>query len=91
MMFTCTVKKNTLPAITHIDQSARVQTVNREMNPKIHMLLNSFYKAYGCPVLLNTSFNVMGEPIVCSPQDALSTFEKSGLDYCVIGNYLIKK
>lgn len=91
MMFTCTVKNNTLPAITHIDQSARVQTVNREMNPKIHMLLNSFYKAYGCPVLLNTSFNVMGEPIVCSPQDALSTFEKSGLDYCVIGNYLIKK
>ena len=91
MMFTCTVKNNTLPAITHIDQSARVQTVNRDMNPKIHMLLNSFYKAYGCPVLLNTSFNVMGEPIVCSPQDALSTFEKSGLDYCVIGNYLIKK
>ena len=91
MMFTCTVKNNTLPAITHIDQSARVQTVNREMNPKIHMLLNSFYKAYGCPVLLNTSFNVMGEPIVCSPKDALSTFEKSGLDYCVIGNYLIKK
>ena len=91
MMFTCTVKNNTLPAITHIDQSARVQTVNRDMNPKIHMLLNSFYKAYGCPVLLNTSFNVMGEPIVCSPQDALSTFEKSGLDYCVLGNYLIKK
>ena len=91
MMFTCPVKNNTLPAITHIDQSARVQTVNREINPKICMLLNSFYKAYGCPVLLNTSFNVMGEPIVCSPQDALSTFEKSGLDYCVIGNYLIKK
>ena len=91
MMFTCPVKNNTLPAITHIDQSARVQTVNREINPKICMLLNSFYKAYGCPVLLNTSFNVMGEPIVCSPKDALSTFEKSGLDYCVIGNYLIKK
>lgn len=91
MMFTCPVKNNTLPAITHIDQSARVQTVNREINPKICMLLNSFYKAYGCPVLLNTSFNVMGEPIVCSPKDAVSTFEKSGLDYCVIGNYLIKK
>lgn len=91
MMFTCPVKNNTLTAITHIDQSARVQTVNREINPKICMLLNSFYKAYGCPVLLNTSFNVMGEPIVCSPKDAVSTFEKSGLDYCVIGNYLIKK
>lgn len=91
MMFTCPVKNNMLPAITHVDQSARVQTVNSEMNPKICMLLKIFYKAYGCPVLLNTSFNVMGEPIVCSPKDALSTFEKSGLDYCVIGNYLIKK
>lgn len=91
MMFTCPVKDNTLHAITHVDQSARVQTVNTEINPKICMLLNSFYKAYGCPVLLNTSFNVMGEPIVCSPRDALSTFDKSELDFCVIGNFLIKK
>ena len=91
MMFTCKVKDNTLPAITHVDQSARVQTVDSKTNPKICMLLNSFYKMYNCPVLLNTSFNVMGEPIVCSPKDALSTFEKSGLDYCVIGNFLINK
>lgn len=91
MMFTCKVKDNTLPAITHVDQSARVQTVDSITNPKIYMLLNSFNKMYNCPVLLNTSFNVMGEPIVCSPKDALSTFEKSGLDYCVIGNFLINK
>lgn len=91
MMFTCPVKDNTLHAITHVDRSARVQTVNMEINPKICTLLNRFYKAYGCPVLLNTSFNVMGEPIVCSPRDALYTFKKSGLDFCVIGNYIIKK
>lgn len=91
MMFTCGVKGDKLPAITHVDNSARVQTVKKSENPKFYELLNSFYKLTGCPVLLNTSYNVMGEPIVCSPVDALSTFYNSGLEYCVIGNYIIKK
>lgn len=91
MMFTCEVKGDNLPAITHVDNSARVQTVKKCENQKFYELLNSFYKLTGCPVLLNTSYNVMGEPIVCSPADALSTFYNSGLEYCVIGNYIIKK
>lgn len=91
MMFTCDVIDRNLPAITHVDNSARVQTVNRDSNPKMFMLLDTFNKRFSCPVLLNTSFNVMGEPIVCSPDDAISTFKKSGLDYCVIGNYILKK
>jgi carbamoyltransferase len=91
MMFTCGVKNDKLPAVTHVDNSARVQTVKQKDNPKFHELLNSFYRLTGCPVILNTSFNVMGEPIVCSPADALSTFYNSGLEYCVIGNYIVKK
>ena len=91
MMFTCGVREGELPAVTHVDNSARVQTVKKSENPKFYELLNSFYKLTGCPVLLNTSYNVMGEPIVCSPADAISTFYNSGLEYCVIGNYIIKK
>lgn len=91
MMFTCAVNKSNLPAITHVDNSARVQTVSHADAPKFHQLIKIFYELTGCPVLLNTSFNVMGEPIVCSPKDAILTFNKSGLEYCVIGNFLIKK
>ena len=91
MMFTCEVKNDKLPAITHVDNSARVQTVSYNSNPLFHTLLTSFNELTSCPVLLNTSFNVMGEPIVCTPEDAISTFQKSGLDNLVIGNYIIAK
>ena len=91
MMFTCDVKNDQLPAITHVDNSARVQTVSYNSNPLFHKLLSSFNEVASCPVLLNTSYNVMGEPIVCTPEDAINTFLKSGLDYLVIGNYIVAK
>lgn len=91
MMFTYNVATNNLPAVTHVDSSARIQTVSEKDNPLYYLLLKCFHDQTGCPVLLNTSFNVMGEPIVCTPQDAINTFLKSGLDYLVIGNFIIKK
>lgn len=91
MMFTVPVKTDSLPAITHVDGTARIQTVTKSDNPLYHRLLSAFYRLTGCPAILNTSFNVMGEPIVCSPADALVTFKKSGLDYLMIGNYIVSK
>lgn len=91
MMFTYPVIRNTIPAVTHIDGSARVQTVSKKENELYYKLLKSFMTLTGCPVLLNTSFNVMGEPIVCSPKDAVNSFRKSGIDYLIIGNYIVKK
>lgn len=91
MMFTVPVKTDGLPAITHVDGTARIQTVTKSENPLYHRLLSAFYKRTGCPAILNTSFNVMGEPIVCTPSDALSTFKKSGLDYLIIDNYIVRK
>lgn len=91
MMFTVPVKTDILPAITHVDGTARIQTVTKSDNPLYHRLLSAFYSLTGCPTILNTSFNVMGEPIVCSPADALATFKKSGLDYLIIGNYIVSK
>lgn len=93
MMFTTSIKEgcNMIPAVTHIDGSARIQTVNRNDNQRLYTLLTEFYKQTRCPVLLNTSFNVMGEPIVCSPRDAIKTFSKSGIDILVINNYIIEK
>ncbi len=83
--------RSELNSITHVDFSARVQTVNKEFSPKFHQLLLAFKKLTGCSVLLNTSFNVRGEPIVCSPEDAISTFNKAELDILVMGNFLITK
>lgn len=83
--------RSDINSITHVDFSARVQTVNKEFNPKFHNLLLSFKKITGCSLLLNTSFNVRGEPIVCSPEDAINTFIKAELDVLVIGDFLIKK
>jgi carbamoyltransferase len=80
-----------IPAITHVDGTARLQTVHRETNPRFHQLLKEFEKLSGIPVLLNTSFNVMGEPIVESPQDAIRCFFSTGLDYLVLGNYIVSK
>jgi carbamoyltransferase len=77
--------------IVHVDNSARIQTVNKESNPLYWDLINEFYKLSGTPVILNTSFNVKGEPIVCSPVDAIRCFYSTGLDNLVIGNYLLSK
>jgi carbamoyltransferase len=78
-----------IPACTHVDGSARVQTVGRAVNPRFRALLESFDRWTGCPVLLNTSFNLAGEPIVASPDDALATAGAAGLDLLVIGDVLI--
>ena len=84
-------KKSVLPAITHVDGSARLQTVRKETNPRYHELLTKFGELSGAPVLLNTSFNIMGEPIVESPYDAIRCFFSTGLDVLVLGNYVIRK
>ena len=83
--------RSTLPTITHVDYSARIQTVERESNPLLYELLLRFEKATGCGVLVNTSFNVRGEPIVCTPDDAYRCFMNTEMDYLVMGNYLIKR
>jgi carbamoyltransferase len=83
--------RSTLPAITHVDYSARVQTVAAENNPRFHRLLSAFEKNTGCPVLVNTSFNVRGEPPVCTPEDAFRCFMRTEMDYLVLGNSLLDK
>lgn len=80
-----------LPAITHVDNSARLQTVSKKDNPLYHQLLLEFKKLTGCPILVNTSFNVRGEPIVATPSDAYRCFMKSGLDKLFIGNFVLEK
>src|SRR5262245_65103832 len=85
------VPRSDLPAITHIDYSARVQTVEREVAPNYYDLLKEFERQTGCPVLINTSFNVRGEPIVCTPADAYRCFMRTNLDYLVLGNFLLDK
>ncbi len=84
-------KRSTVPAITHIDYSARVQTVHKETNTKFYNLLNEFKKLTGCPMLVNTSFNIRGEPIVQSPEDAYKCFMGTDLDYLVIENFFLEK
>ncbi|MEM2121954.1 MAG: carbamoyltransferase [Candidatus Woesearchaeota archaeon] len=94
MLFVFSVRKNKqkiIPAVTHVDGTARIQTVSKEENPLYYDLIKEFYKITKIPVVLNTSFNVRGEPIVMSPKDALETFLKTGIDYLVIGNYFISK
>ena len=91
MMFTYTMRQRGFDAITHKDMSARAQILHRNYNEKLYALLEAFKEKTGCPMLLNTSFNVMGEPIVCTPEDAIRTFKNSGLDALVIGNNLIMK
>ena len=80
-----------IPAVTHVDYSARVQTVHRETNPRYHALLKAFKAKTGCPVIVNTSFNVRGEPIVCTPADAFRCFMGTDIDCLAIGNCLLKK
>ncbi len=83
--------RSEVPAITHIDYSARIQTVNKNDHPKYHALINRFYEKTGCPVIVNTSFNVRGEPIVQSPLDAYKCFMRTHIDILVLGNYLLYK
>lgn len=85
------VVRSTIPAVTHVDNSARIQTVQADANPRFHALLTRFKELTGCPVLVNTSFNVRGEPIVCSPKDALRCFLGTELDLLVCGNALLWK
>ena len=85
------VPRSTLPAITHLDYSARIQTVHSETNPRYHALLKQFEALTGCPILVNTSFNVRGEPLVCTPQDAYQCFMRTEMDYLVLENCLLSK
>ena len=85
------LKRSELPAITHVDYSARVQTVHEETNPRYHRLLREFDARTGCGMLVNTSFNVRGEPIVCTPADAYRCFMRTEMDYLVIENFLLDK
>ena len=85
------IPRSDIPAITHIDYSARVHTVHSETNPTYHSLINKFYEITGCPVLVNTSFNVRGEPIVCSPEDAFKCFMGTELDLLVIEDFVLLK
>ena len=83
--------RSTLPAITHIDYSARIQTVNRNYNPRYYKLIQAFKKRTSCPLIVNTSFNVRGEPIVCNPQDAYRCFMRTEMDVLVIENQILYK
>lgn len=83
--------RSTIPAVTHLDYSARLQTVDQARNPRLHRLLSEFEKQTGCPVLVNTSFNVRGEPIVCTPGDAYRCFLHTEMDYLVVGNLVLKR
>lgn len=84
-------KRSLLPGVTHVDGSARVQTISQEDNPRFYKLLKAFEKEVGIPVILNTSFNDKGEPIVCSPADAVSCFQATEIDILVLGDYLVHK
>ena len=84
-------KREVIPAVTHVDQTARVQTVEREVNPRYWQLISEFEGLTGVPVILNTSFNLRGEPIVCTPQEAISTFQRSGLDVLTIEDFIVAK
>lgn len=85
------VARSSIPAVTHIDYSARVQTVNDQTNPLYYKMLSKFDERYGCPVIINTSFNVRGEPIVCTPQDAYRCFMRTNMDYLLMGSFLLDK
>lgn len=85
------VPRSSIPAITHVDYSARIQTVHQETNPRYHDLIDHFEQRTGCPVIVNTSFNVRGEPIVCTPEDAYRCFMRTEMDYLVIEGYLMDK
>lgn len=85
------VVRSSIPAVTHVDYSARLQTVNKDDNPLYHQMISKFDEKYNCPVIINTSFNVRGEPIVCTTEDAYLCFMRTNMDYLIMGNFLIEK
>ena len=92
MLLVCQVKpERKIPAVTHVDGSARVQTVRRDQHAEFYDLIQAFDRRTGCPVVINTSFNVRGEPIVCSPEDAYLCFMRTNMDVLVLGNCVLEK
>ncbi len=85
------VTRSDVPAITHVDYSARIQTVTKDDNPLFYGVIEEFYKKTGCPMIVNTSFNVRGEPIVCRPEEAFKCFMRTEMDYLIMGSYLLDK
>ena len=85
------VVRSSIPAVTHVDYSARIQTVNEDTNPRFHALISKFKEVTGCPVIVNTSFNVRGEPIVNTPEDAFRCFMGTEIEVLVVGNCVLKK
>ena len=85
------IKRSSIPAVTHVDFSARIQTVHKESNLLFHNLISKFKEKTGCSLVVNTSFNVRGEPIVCSPKDAFNCFMGTNLDILVIENFILFK
>lgn len=85
------IKRSSIPAVTHVDYSARIQTMVREDNPLYYDMIKAFEDKTGCPVIINTSFNVRGEPLVCTPQDAFKCFMRTEMDYLVMGDYVLDK
>ena len=85
------IARSEIPAVTHVDYSARIQSVSNKTNKRYHDMLTAFNVKYGCPVIVNTSFNVRGEPIVCTPQDAYLCFMRTEMDYLILNNFLLSK
>jgi len=85
------VPRSSIPAVTHIDYSARLQTVHEDINPRYYKLISKFNELTGFPIVVNTSFNVRGEPIVCTPEDAFKCFMGTGLDVLAVGDYILYK
>jgi len=85
------VPRSAVPAITHVDYSARIQTVHEDTNPKYHAVITKFYEKTGCPIVVNTSFNVRGEPIICTPTDAFRCFMGTEMDVLAVGNFFLVK
>jgi carbamoyltransferase len=85
------IPRSSIPGVTHIDYSARIQTVSEEQHPVYYRLIREFEKRTGCGVIINTSFNVRGEPIVCTPEDAYRCFMRTEMDFLVLGNFILSK
>ncbi|MCK5179497.1 MAG: carbamoyltransferase [Candidatus Omnitrophica bacterium] len=85
------VRRSVIPAVTHVDNSARIQTVSEKTKPVYYRIIREFHKQTGCPVIINTSFNIRGEPIVCTPEDAYRCFMRTDMDYLVLGNFICDK
>lgn len=85
------ILRSDIPAVTHIDYSARIQSVNKNTNPRYHKVIKKLDEKYGCGVIVNTSFNVRGEPIVCAPQEAYTCFMRTDMDYLILGNFILDK